>query len=134
MSNEITPSKTFEQRMFEKIRDHMGDLMTDEDLRKLVGSAMQRAFFEPRINTDYSGYGQPEKLPPLFIDMVQKNMQNAVSDAVSRWIDEHPEQVTKALTETIEAGIFGMMVSHFSQKTSSPLHELLYKLTAKGVL
>ena len=32
--------------MFARIRDQMGDLMTEEDLKKLVDGAMHKAFFE----------------------------------------------------------------------------------------
>lgn len=41
-NTDIATTKTFQERMFEKIRDQMGDLMTDEDLKKLVDAAMQK--------------------------------------------------------------------------------------------
>ncbi len=133
MSTDIAPTKAFEERMFEKIRDQMGDLMTDDDLRKLVGAAMQKAFFEPRVQPG-NGYGSPTTLPPLFVALIEKQMTEAVRAAVSQWVADHPEEVAKVLKETIEAGIFNMMASHFASKTSWPLQQLLSALQAKGVL
>lgn len=125
----ITTTAAFQERMFEKIRDQMGDLLTEEDLKRLVESAMQKAFFEPR--TDARGYNTG---PPLFVSMIEKQMQQAVSKAVSDWVAAHPEEVAKVLKETIEAGIFNMMISHFASRTSWPLQELLNKLQSKGIL
>ena len=133
MSTDLAPTKTFEQRMFEKIRDQMGDLMTDEDLRKIVSTAMQKAFFEPRV-IPASGYNSSTTLPPLFVSMIEQHMQKSVSTFVSKWVEDHPEEVTRVLKETIEAGIFNMMASHFAQKTTWPLQQLMSTLQGKGVL
>ena len=133
MSTDITPTKAFEERMFEKIRDQMGDLMTDEDLRRLVATAMQKAFFEPRVMPG-NGYGSPTTLSPLFVSMIEQHMKESVSTIVSQWVADHPEEVAKVLKETIEAGIFNMMASHFASKTSWPLQQLFSALKEKGIL
>lgn len=131
MNNEITSTKAFQERMFEKIRDQMGDLLTDEDLKNLVNSAMQQAFFEPII--EKQGYHDVKK-PPFFISMIQKQTQELVNDQVKIWIDNNPEQISNVIKETIEAGIFKMIAAHFERKTSYPLQELMAKLCQKGVL
>jgi hypothetical protein len=117
--------------MFAKIREQMGDLMTDDDLRALVATAMQKAFFEPRI--DRSHYNTVEK-PPFFVELVEKQMRAEVAKAAAQWMVENPEAVSKAITETIQKGIFGMVVSHVESKTSGPLWTLAEQLRQKGVL
>ena len=135
MSSEIQTSKTFEQRMFERIREQMGDLMTEEDLRKLVDTAMHKAFFEPTV-VQSSGYynSTPEVRPPLFISMIQKEVESKVRQEIVRWLEEHPEEVSKAIKETIEAGIFTMMCNHFAAKSSFPLQNLMSQLSSKGLI
>ncbi len=54
MSNELQMTQDFQTRIFKRIRESIGDLMTDEDLRKLIEAAMQKAFFtEVKIEGNY---------------------------------------------------------------------------------
>jgi hypothetical protein len=129
--NEITTTQSFQERMFEKIRDQMGDLLTDEDLQKLVSTAMQKAFFEPRI--DSSSYNRFER-PPYFVELIEKQMREAVAKAASQWVVDNPELVSKAITEALEKGVFGMALSYFESKALTPLMMLQSQLQQKGVL
>ena len=131
--NAVTTPKTFEQRMFESIRDKLPDMMTDDELRKLIDATMQKAFFEPRPNPN-NGYGHPSTLPPLIVTMVEKHMASKVSELLTQWVAGRPEEVTRVLKETLEQGIFQMMLNHFSSRTSMPLQMLIDELRRKGVL
>jgi len=127
----VATPETFQERMFIRIRESMGDLMTDDDLKKVVDTAMQKAFFEERRIQD--GY-HTKTLQPYFVELIQKEMKDQVSNQISAWIAEHPEEVSKCITETLEKGIYGMMVSHFESKMHAPLWELNTKLSQKGLL
>lgn len=65
MANEIETSKDFQDRVFEKIRADIGNLMTDAELKSLLHAAMSRAFFEPIVVKDRYGYNNQEN-PPHF--------------------------------------------------------------------
>jgi len=130
--NEVATTQAFQDRMFAKIRDQMGDLMTDDDLKKLVESAMQKAFFEERTVPD--GHYGTKKVPPYFITLIQGEMEKQVAKAASNWVAEHPEEVNKVIKETIEAGVFTMMKNHFESKTQWPLQQLISTLQSKGLI
>lgn len=131
MTHELTTSQTFQERMLARIREQMGDLMTDDDLRALVATAMQKAFFESRV--DASGYNRVEK-PPLFVELIEKQMREEVGKAAARWVEDNPESVAKAISASIEKGIFGMVMAHFDSKVAGPLWQLHNALQQKGVL
>lgn len=133
MVTEIATSKTFQERMFERIKEQMGDLLTEEDLKKMVDAAMQKAFFESVKNLNSYGSVVSES-PSAFITMIKKATEDQVTSAVKEWIKEHPEEITRALNEALEKGMFKMALSYFEQRTYGPMQELVMKLQQKGIL
>ncbi len=133
MTTEIATSQSFQEKMFAKIREQMGDLLTEEDLKKMVDAAMQKAFFEPVKNLNSYGSVVGES-PPAFVTMIKKATEDQVTSAVKEWIKEHPEEITRALNEALEKGMFKMALSYFEQRTYGPMHELVMKLQQKGIL
>ena len=48
MATEVAQAKTLQERVGDRIRDQIGDLMTDADLKQLVDKALHEAFFTQR--------------------------------------------------------------------------------------
>ena len=67
--NEPAITKSFEERMFEQIKSQMGDLLTQEELGKILETAIDKAFFQDRIVK--SGYSTDVK-EPLFVEMIRR--------------------------------------------------------------
>lgn len=130
--NEITTTKSFQEKMFDRIRDQMGDLMGDQELKALVDAAMNKAFFEPIVTED--SWGRKTNLPPHLITLVRNEMQTQVQKACAAWCQEHPDEMQKALKECLEKGMFEMALSYFHSRTSMPLSNLHGALLQKGVL
>lgn len=128
MANEIATNETFQQRMFEKIRDQMGDLLTDDELKKLLANAVEKAFFEPTRGS----YNSVE--PPMFVKLIQKAMENRVHSAVTEWMNENPEQMEKAIQDVLKNGMFSAVMTVFEQRMSHPIHMLAENLRQQGVL
>lgn len=132
MSAPIETTKDFQERMFEKIRSQIGDLMTQEDLKKIVEAACKKAFFEPvTIN---HGYGRTEETPPHFVKLMTSLLEKQVNVAVAQWVQDHPAEIEAVLKGVIEKGIVSIVTSYFDQRAHYPLRELADKLVQKGVL
>ena len=129
--NEITTTKAFQERVFEKIRADIGNLMTDDELKSLLNAAMQKAFFEPTRRTD--SYHTTEE-PPAFITLTRDLMREKVGSAVEKWINEHPEEVNKAIREVLAGGIAGAIAMHLEMRFSQPLQQLRQELETKGLV
>jgi len=132
MNTAVTENTTFQQRMFERIRDQMGELMTDEDLKKMVESAMEKAFFEP--SKSYDRWGDNKPGPPLFTTLVKDAMSARVQEAAKAWLDEHPDEVKAVIQESLQGGIVGLLSAYFTGKFQGPLMDLQSSLINKGVL
>jgi predicted house-cleaning noncanonical NTP pyrophosphatase (MazG superfamily) len=120
---DIVESKTFEQRMKERIRDSIGDLISDEDLTKMVDRSLEEVFFKPRPNPKHTAYynsGEPATIPPLLHELVKEVLEANVQAAVREYIGSNQEEVNaiiqKVVQEGIGAAVLGAMNSMFSHQ------------------
>jgi lantibiotic modifying enzyme len=130
MSTEITTTKTFQERMFERVRDQMGDLLTDDDLKKIVNSAVQKAFFEERVVR--SGYSDVKE-PAIFVKMMEHELRDRVSKATEQWLKDNPEIVTQTIERVIQDGIFKAVMQTLEWRMNWPLQQFAEQLKSKGV-
>lgn len=131
MSDEIVLQQQFQERVFARIRDSIGELMTDAELKALLNAAFQKAFFEPAIQS--SGYGTVRG-DSAFIIEIRKLMEPKVSTAMKEWLRDNPELVRKAIDDAIAKGFFGLVQQHLEQQMSLPLQEFANRLRQNGVL
>lgn len=47
MTTEVTTAVSFEQRMKDRIRESIGELISDEELQKMVHRGVEEVFFKP---------------------------------------------------------------------------------------
>jgi ribosomal protein L21E len=133
MSQEMVASKTFQEKMFERIRDQMGELLSEEDLKSLVDSAMQKAFFEPSYQTDR--YGNKQRVDEsIFVTLIRNEMTSKVTEAIQKWLAEHGDEVSEAIDNAIAKGMFGLIQQHIELITHQPLQNFADQLRAKGLL
>lgn len=103
MNTEVEVTKSFDDRMKDKIRESIGDLITDEELSKIVAQGIHAAFFEP-VSVDNS-YSRNPKREPLITNIVKELLSEKVNLAVKGWFKDNPEAMTPILDEVIKSGI-----------------------------
>lgn len=130
MSTEITDTKTFQERMFERVRDQMGDLLTETELKQIVDQAVNKAFFEPRkISTGY----RDEIKPAIFVEMMETELKSRVGKALEQWIQDNPEAVAQAIEKVIQEGITKAVMQTLEWRMNRPLQQFAEQLRSKGV-
>lgn len=132
-NNAVALTQDFQTKLFERIRDGIGELMTDEDLKRLVEAGMQKALFEERISYD-NYHNRQEVLKPAIQTIVADLLKDNVRKAVNQWLSDNPDTVTKAIQELVSLGIVGIIQSHIEQKAQQPLWELSQRLQQVGIL
>ena len=130
MTNEIVEKQTFEQKMFAKIRDQIGDLMSEDDLKKIVDQAMKKAFFEERRTS--IGY-RDEIKPALFVEMMEKEFKSQVNSSINAWIKDNQETMEKLVYQIVNDGIFKAVLNALEQRMSYPLNMVVDQLKIKGI-
>lgn len=123
MEDAIEKPKTFEERMMDKIRDSIGDLMTAEDLKKIVERGVEEALFKRDINPQKTHWNSvPERLPSLVDKMVEQFLKEAMATAVNKWMEENKEKLAGAVDNAIKIGAGNCMIDALDARVAGTFH------------
>lgn len=118
--NAVGKPMTFEERVREKLRKEIGELLTVEELDRIVTKSMDELFFQPRKNPRFTQYtyrsdaersGFPEFLPPLAHELCLKSMEPLIKAAIEKWVAENEEQIRVTMKTTFEDELPKAMLS-----------------------
>lgn len=129
----ITTTQDFQERLFERIRDQMGDLLTDEDLKRITAAAVEKALFSPPMRTVYGGRQEPDG-EARFVTLVRGAVKERAEVAIDAWIKDNGDKIAAAVQESLAKGMTGMILSYIDAKTYGPLMTLQNELRDKGIL
>lgn len=125
--NAIVTAKDFEERLFEKIRTDIGALMTDEQLKALVESAIERTFFQDQVERDNYGSVRTRKAPKL-LELMNGLLATQVRECVKEWVNEHPEEVKEALDKALQGGLTAAVGRAFEQSLTGAFQTMGYNI------
>jgi hypothetical protein len=109
----VSPQQSFEEKLMGRIRDSIGELMSDEDLKRIVEKGIDRALFERQS----SGDSWNKKVEPSLVDKaVQQFLAERMRAAVDAWILANPEKLDKAVNDAIVLGAGGCLLEAFNEK------------------
>lgn len=124
MSNEkeIEISKSFEERMKDRVREGIGDLITDDDLRPLIIAGIKDVFTERKRRANHSGY-QSGTEDSIIESVVKDNdeLREVIKEEVVKWMQVNDDFIKNTLdtyvkdnvVNTFNAVINDMMASTF---------------------
>ena len=117
--NAVVPQKSLQERVGDRIKEQIGDLLTDEDMKKLVETALHDAFFKERVIRDPSGYSSRDRIePPAIVAQVKDLLKDRVDVAIKAWLDEHKDEFGKHIDEAVGQGFATLMLSWLDGRTS----------------
>jgi len=98
--SELVSSQSLQERVGQRIKEQIGELLSDDDVKRLVEAAMQQAFFTPRVERDRYGYNETTK-PPYVVEMMSELVRNRMQVALAEWIENNRELVAKEIHAAI---------------------------------
>jgi hypothetical protein len=119
--NDIVENKSFQEKMHDRIRESIGDLITDEELKKLIDRGMEEIFFSQKVNTDTWGH-ITSKEPALIEDLIADLMRDKVHAEIQKWMTENKELLNETIRQVIQEGIGKAVIQVFENKFSSDLY------------
>lgn len=122
MTNEVAKPTSFEEKMRERIRESLGDLISDEELTKLIKKGIEEAFLAPVPVKNQYGQRQYDG-PPFIVQVVKELMTAQVQACVKQWFFEHPEECKKIIADVLQRGLGQAVLSAFDQRFSSELQQ-----------
>ena len=114
MGTELTPQQAFQEKILDRMREDIGDMMPKEALAEMIQQAAQKVFFEPRV--DNSGY-HTKTLPSWFEVEVGKLLTAEVTKAVQDYIEKDRANLERTVKSVL----------------SDTLPDILSKIITSGV-
>jgi len=108
---DIAKNESFETKMKNRIKDSIGDLISDEDLSRLINSAMNDVFFKDRVAQSKTTYGSTTTKEPLIHEIIKECLTVQIKDVAQEWIKAHPKEVNEILDQILRDGVGNIMIS-----------------------
>ncbi len=132
MSDQIAINLSFEDKLKKRIRDSIGELMSDEDLKKVIERGIDDALFKTRkVPASYGGYSDK---PSLVDEAINAYFQPKVRDAVDKWVAANPEKLQEALDKAMKLGIAGCVDYAMDQKFQWLFQSAAQQMKSQGLL
>lgn len=109
----------FQQRMQDRLRQAMGDLMPDEVLKGIVARGVEQAFFADRIEKDRWGSTLNHR-PSWMVEFLQRELQQRAKQAVEKWFAENQAKVEELLQKALAMGLASAVVQGFNELLREP--------------
>jgi len=103
------------------VKDSIGDLISDEDLSKIVERGIEEAFFKEGRNT--SSY-HAKSSPPLAQQMVEDILAEKVEKAVSAYVKKNAESINELIKTVVENGLGDAFLRSLTSKFQNDLYQL----------
>lgn len=125
----IASATTFQERMFERVRESLSELLTPEEAKALVEKAIEESLFKPELIRGNS-YHTPDRYgPSRFEQLVKEATEPMVKAAIADWLAEHQEEVKASIQSVVEMGIASTVVKVFREEMRQPMYEIGGKLS-----
>ena len=122
MSTDITTPSNFQERMMERIKASIGDLITDDELKKLVDRGMDEVFFKKEIIK--VGYYDTKQSPSFMEKIVKELMEDKVRERMKVYLTEHEKEVLEVVEKVIKEGAGAAVMQALASTFSSQLFTL----------
>ena len=103
----------FQEKLKERIRQGLGDLMPDAVLAGIVARGIEEAFFKPQRRPSPNQWSNPETYPSWLVEYLEKEVRNQVQLAVTEWIAANHAKVTEALDKALAKGLASAVLFSF---------------------
>lgn len=118
--SDLALSKSFEEKMKERLRDSFGELLSDEDLKKIIEKGIKDTFFTTK--TDNSGY-RSVTIEPFINTFLQEHLMGLVKEEVKLFFSNHKEEMSKHIEAALSKGIWDLFVNGFNQNFSNAFYQ-----------
>ena len=117
--NDITPKLTLQEKVSQRIKDQIGELLEPEDLKKLVDQAMRDAFFKdrPAVTNSYGSIIKAAE-PPVVVETVKNLLKPQVDENIKAWLADNADLVQKIIDDVIKDGLLQAITNAIQYRLS----------------
>lgn len=97
------PMKAFQEKVVDKLRGDIGEMLPDNALNKLVERAVEEQFFKPvsvKIQGNFGSRTTEEK-PSWFMREVTEQVKPLIEKAAAVYVEEHKDEIQAGIDKFI---------------------------------
>lgn len=131
---QLTPTQKFEEKMKERIREAIGDLIPEEMLEATIKTVMHDAFFKTTQKRAHDGYNAPmiDVHPPLYA-YIQELLKPMMEKYAAQWFAENSKAIAKLVQETMGDQMLSVVGQAFQRLTQDTFREAANTIANKVV-
>lgn len=126
MGEELEVPQNFEERMKARIKDSIGDMITDEELGEIVKRSMEDIFFKGKTVKD--GYYNTKETPPFLHEMIKELLTDKIQKKIKAYINDNKEEVGKAIETVFREGMAKALITSISNIFQNDLSNLEHNI------
>jgi hypothetical protein len=120
---QLTPQQKFEEKLQDRIRNDIGELVPDEVLSELIQRSINRIFFEERpIKREHGYNASTEYLPAKFEQFVEDAMAPMLRDAAEDWIADNADKVREMIDSVLLSNADRLVLETMQRIMSQPVN------------
>lgn len=121
MNTAVVQAKTLQERVGDRIREQIGELLTTEDLKALVDRAMEEAFFR-KVEVPKRHWNDDQRYEDAFaVKHVKELLKPRVDEACKAWLAEHQDRLGAHIDESVGKGFSAMFQAWLDRKVQADL-------------
>ena len=106
----VANNETFEAKMKTRIRDSIGDLISDEELSKLITGEISNVFLQDRKVPATNLYGNSTYKESLVHEIVKELLTENVTKIIRQYVNANNDKIEIKIKEVFEQNIGELMI------------------------
>lgn len=130
MTTELAENKTFQEKLTEKIKEGIGDLISSDELRPLIERGIEETFFKPSYKKEGNGYYNDRviEIPSLMHGLIKEALLPEFREVVKEYFSKHPEKIEKILESVLKDNAADMLRPTLNEMIGSHFISFKYKI------
>lgn len=130
LAKPMDPLKAFQEKVADKLKKDIGELLPPEVLDGMVAKAIKETFFAPTKTKQLSYPYHEVEGPSWFVKAVSEQAKPLLEAEVKKFVKSKSALLEEALTKFLtDNQLLLMVMDHLRQDTASQIHQLNQELT-----
>ena len=117
----IAKTQTFEERLTDKIKESIGDLIPPEELKRILETGLNKIFFQSRVIPSSNSWGSPQSAPALAEELAAKFLKEAATELMTQFLKDNTDKIIEQLRPAFERQIGDHVLDAFNRRAQSDL-------------
>ena len=125
---ELITKLTFEERLKNRVKESIGELLTDDDLKQIIETTAHEMIFADEKDR----YGNVKREPSIKL-IVRDLLKDRMDGAIDRWLEKHAAEVKEAIGEVLNREAGTILLEAFNAKLRNDLDTFRFNVETRMI-